>query len=76
MTDTATAPAACQVLKVKDVAGLLKIHTGSIWRLSSLSEAGHSDFPKPLRLGAKTIRWRLSDVQGYITALAGEVESC
>ena len=63
----------CQLLTVKDVAGLLKIHAGTIWRLVALAETGHNGFPKPLRLGPKTIRWRLDDVQAYLTALAGEV---
>jgi predicted DNA-binding transcriptional regulator AlpA len=66
------APAGCQLLRVSDVAGLLKIHTGTIWRKAALAEAGYGDFPKPLRLGPKTIRWRMTDVEQYIAALAGE----
>ena len=68
--DATTAP--CQLLTVRDVAGLLKIHTGTVWRLSSLAEAGYGEFPKPLRLGAKTVRWRLSNVEAYLSALAVE----
>lgn len=66
MTDTAT----CQLLTVRDVAGLLKIHAGSVWRLSALAETGHSAFPRPLRLGGKTVRWRASDVAAYLDRLA------
>ena len=68
--DATTAP--CQLLTVRDVAGLLKIHAGTIWRLSALAEAGHGDFPKPLRLGPKTVRWRTSEIAEYLDALAGE----
>ncbi len=82
MTDPpATAPAGlgcrcaagCELYRIKDLASLLKLHPGTIWRLSALSEAGHGDFPKPLRLGAKTVRWRASDVAAYIERLAGGV---
>jgi predicted DNA-binding transcriptional regulator AlpA len=79
MTDNLPAPvapllldakaAACQLLTVRDISALLKIHTGTIWRLSALAEAGHGDFPKPLRLGGKTVRWRLLDVQAYLDRL-------
>jgi predicted DNA-binding transcriptional regulator AlpA len=33
-------------------------------------EEGHGDFPKPLHIGPKTIRWRLVDVEEYLGALA------
>jgi len=67
-----TAPATCQLLDVKDVARLLRIHPRTAWRLSSMAEAGLGNFPKLLRVGPKTIRWRLSDVQAYLATLAGE----
>ena len=69
---TTPPPAGCQLLTVRDVAGLLKIHVATIWRNSALAEAGHGNFPKPLRLGEKTVRWRLADVERYLSALAGE----
>ena len=37
-----------------------------------MAEAGLGNFPKLLRVGPKTIRWRLSDVQAYLATLAGE----
>lgn len=48
-----------QLLNVRQVATSLAIHTRSAWRLASLAEAGHGDLPKPLRIGPKTVRWRL-----------------
>ena len=64
-----------QLLDVREVAGLLRMHPRSIWRLAALAEAGQDKFPKPLRIGPKTIRWRLSDVQAYLAFLAGEGRS-
>jgi len=61
-----------QLLDVREVAELLRMHPRSIWRLAAQAEAGQSNFPKPLRIGPKTIRWRLSDVQAYLAALAEE----
>lgn len=61
---------ACQLWNVKDVSARLKIHPGTIWRLSALAEIGQGEFPKPLRLGGKTVRWRASDVAAYLDRLA------
>lgn len=64
-----------QLLTVKDVAGMLKIHAGTIWRLAAQAEAGLPcrGFPRPLRLGGKTVRWRLADILGYLDALGAGV---
>ena len=62
--------AAGQLLTVRDVANRLRIHAGTVWRFVALAEAGHSDFPRPLRLAPKTVRWRLSDVLAYLDRLA------
>ena len=59
-----------QLLDVKQMASALGINPRTVWRLAALAEAGQSNFPKPLRIGPKTIRWRLSDVQAYLAALA------
>lgn len=72
MTQTVAVSADVQLLDVREVASLLRMHPRSIWRLAAQSEAGQNNFPKPLRIGPKTIRWRLSDVQTYLAALAGE----
>lgn len=62
----------CQLLTVRDVADLLKIHVRSVWRQSATAQMGEGEFPRPLRLGEKTIRWRLLDVEAYIAKLAGD----
>jgi predicted DNA-binding transcriptional regulator AlpA len=72
MTQTLAASADVQLLDVREVAGLLRMHPRSIWRLAAQAEAGLCNFPQPLRIAPKTIRWRLSDVQAYLAALAGE----
>ena len=64
--------AGMQLLDVRQLAVTLGMHPRSIWRLAAMAEAGQGNFPKPLRIGPKTIRWRLSDVQAYLAALAGE----
>jgi predicted DNA-binding transcriptional regulator AlpA len=61
----------CQLLTVKQLAGLLCVDVRSCWRLVSRAEAGLGDFPKPLRLSAKTIRWRLTDVEAFLAEQAG-----
>jgi predicted DNA-binding transcriptional regulator AlpA len=61
-----------RLLDVKELAAVLGMHPRSIWRLAAMAEAGQGNFPKPLRIGPKTIRWRLVDVQAYLAALAGE----
>jgi predicted DNA-binding transcriptional regulator AlpA len=66
-------PVAPLLLDVKELAATLGICARSCWRLSALAESGHGSFPRPLRIGPKTIRWRLADVQAYISALAGGI---
>ena len=61
-----------QLMDVKQLAAALGIHERTCWRLAALAEAGLNDFPKPLRLGPKTVRWRLSTVETYLAALAVE----
>ena len=61
-----------RLLTVKDLAQILNVNERTCWRLARLAEDGHGDFPKPLRIGPQTVRWRLSDVDAYIAALAGE----
>jgi len=60
------------LLNVRRVAGLLGVSPRQIWRLTAKAAAGHGTFPKPLRLGTRTVRWRLADVESYLAALAGE----
>jgi predicted DNA-binding transcriptional regulator AlpA len=61
-----------RLLDVRQLAETLNMHPRSIWRLAAMADAGQGNFPKPLRIGPKTIRWRLSDVRAYLAALARE----
>ena len=60
------------LLDVQRVAKCLGLSSRTVWRLSSLAEAGRGVFPKPVRLGPKLVRWRLHDIQTYLGTLAGE----
>lgn len=63
--------AGCQLLNVRQLAAMLGVHERTCWRLAAMAEAGQGDFPKPLRIGPRTVRWRLADVEAYLAALAG-----
>ena len=54
-----------QLLTVRDVAALLRIHPRSVWRAAT---AG--DIPKPIRIGPKVVRWRMADLQAFIGGAA------
>ena len=64
------------LVNAKELSGRLKISPRALWRLTAAAEAGLAElsrgFPRPLRLGTKTIRWRLADVETYLSHLAGE----
>ncbi len=60
-----------RLLTVKDLAASLGMHERSVWRLAAQAEAGRDNFPRPLRIGPKTVRWRPADVEAYLAALAG-----
>ena len=60
-----------KLLTVKDLAAMLGVHERTCWRLAAMADAGQGDFPRPLRIGPKTVRLRLSDVEAYLAALAG-----
>jgi len=69
-TKTTTPLERVQLLDVRQLATTLRMHPRTVWRLAAMADAGQGNFPKPLRLGPKTLRWRLSDVQAYLEALA------
>lgn len=58
--------AEAQLLTAREVAALLRIHPRSVWRATA---AG--DIPKPIRIGPKVVRWRLTDLAVFI----GEVQT-
>ena len=66
-------PDGMKLLTVKDLADLLGIHERTCWRLAAMAEAGQGGFPRPLRIGPKTVRWRVADVDSYLAALAGDM---
>lgn len=72
MTAEAQVPATVRLINVRQLAEALGIHERSCWRLAAKAEAGLIEFPKPLRIGPKTVRWRVSDVEAYLVALAGD----
>ncbi|MGB2754678.1 MAG: AlpA family phage regulatory protein [Phycisphaerae bacterium] len=72
MTQTVFHSSDIELLDVKQLGSALGMHPRSIWRMVAMAEDGHGNFPRPLRIGPKTIRWRLSDVQAYLASLAEE----
>jgi len=60
-----------RLLTVKELAAALGVHERTCWRLAAMAEAGQGDFPRPLRIGPRIIRWRIAEVEAYLAALAG-----
>jgi excisionase family DNA binding protein len=56
------------LMKADEVARLVAISTRTLWRL-----VGAGQFPSPIRVGGST-RWRLADVQGWVSARHSNVE--
>jgi predicted DNA-binding transcriptional regulator AlpA len=49
---------------VKEVAEILSLSPRSVWRYVALGK-----LPPPIRLGARSVRWRASDLQRYLDSL-------
>ena len=60
------------LLTVREVAGVLGIHVRTVWRLAAMAEMGEGNFPRPVRIAKKTIRWRREDLEKYLNTLAAE----
>ena len=60
---TVTDPAlsGVRLLNIGEVAGLLGVHKRTVWRLCACGT-----LPPPIRVGPRTLRWRLSDLQAVI----------
>ena len=56
--DTDARLAGLTLLDVRTVAKLLGVSPRNIWRLVAKASAGAGDFPQPVRLGTRTVRWR------------------
>lgn len=54
-------PADQELLTPRQVAALLQVTSRTLWRM-----AKQDGFPQPIRFSRKLIRWKASDVQGYI----------
>ena len=63
-------PKPAALLTVRDVAAMLRIGPRTVWREAAKAEAGLCGFPRPLRLAPKIVRWRLADVERYLSDLA------
>jgi predicted DNA-binding transcriptional regulator AlpA len=60
------------LLDVRAVGKLLGVSPRNVWRLVAKARAGAGNFPLPIKLGTRTIRWRLADIERFLAALAGE----
>lgn len=54
-----------QLLDIDDMVGLLNCSKRKIWSMTSSRE-----LPQPIRLGSRTIRWRLQDIESHLERLA------
>jgi excisionase family DNA binding protein len=46
----------------REAAALLSVSKAGLYRLIGR----HASFPAPVRLGPKTVRWRRSDLEGWV----------
>lgn len=68
---TTTAPCVNEApcLSIKDLAQLLRIGRSSIYlRISPASRYFDSTFPRPVKIGNKSVRWLRSEVLAWIAA--------
>lgn len=66
-------PTGIVLLDVDQLAAALGISRRLIWNLAAKAEAGVDcgGFPRPVRLSARVVRWRQSDVERYLDQLQG-----
>lgn len=54
-----------QLLRDKEVAEMLNVSTNTVWRWVRDKAEG---FPKPVKIGMRATRWKLSEIQRYLEA--------
>ncbi len=47
-------------LSLREVTAACKVHASTVWRWVKTG-----DFPRPIRLGPKAVRWRESDIAAW-----------
>ena len=52
-----------QMLTDKEVAGVLKLHRSSVWRLARVGK-----IPQPTKIGFRTARWKKSELTSFMEA--------
>jgi prophage regulatory protein len=53
------------LLRIRDLSKLVGLSAGSIYR-----KIGEGGFPKPLRIGERSVRWRVGDVRAWLNGLS------
>ncbi|MER2555656.1 MAG: AlpA family phage regulatory protein [Thauera sp.] len=51
----------------KTIAGVLGCSRNTVWRKARTEEGG---FPKPIKVGPKTTRWRVGAIRAYLASMA------
>ena len=59
------------LLREADVCKLLGVHRSTIWRRMKVS-----DFPPPIRIGVRSLRWRVVDLEKWVAARPTVTNSC
>ncbi len=60
------------LMSAAEVAAVLGVGERTVWRLTSRAQAGYGSFPRPVRLAARTVRWRWQDIEKYLLELAAK----
>ena len=60
-TKTAFAPSFGQLLAIDQVAEFLGVCRRTIYR-----ELARGKFPKPVRIGQRSVRWKVADIEAYV----------
>lgn len=58
-------------MTARQVAQVLGVGERTVWRMTSRSRAGCGQFPRPVRIGSKVVRWRWRDIEKYMQKQAG-----